>query len=70
MKQRFPATIELSVAAMIISTFLGIILGIISATKQYSVFDYISMLGALVGVSMPIFWLGLVLMLIFSLNLG
>jgi len=69
-KQRFPATIELSVAAMVISTFLGIILGIISATKQYSVFDYISMLGALVGVSMPIFWLGLVLMLIFSLHLG
>ncbi len=69
-KQRFPATIELSLAAMLISTFLGIILGIISATKQYSVFDYVSMLGALVGVSMPIFWLGLVLMLIFSLNLG
>jgi len=69
-KQRFPATIELSLAAMIISTFFGIILGIISATRQYSVFDYVSMLGALVGVSMPIFWLGLVLMLIFSLNLG
>jgi peptide/nickel transport system permease protein len=69
-KQRFPATIELSIAAMLISSFLGIILGIISATKQYSLFDYLSMLGALVGVSMPIFWLGLVLMLIFSLNLG
>ena len=46
------------------------ILGIISATKQYSIFDYISMLGALAGVSMPIFWLGLVFMLIFALNLG
>ena len=69
-KQRFPATLELSIAAMIISTLLGVILGIISATKQYSLFDYLSMLGALVGVSMPIFWLGLVLMLIFSLNLG
>ena len=69
-KQRFPATIELSIAAMVISSFFGVILGIISATKQYSLFDYLSMLGALVGVSMPIFWLGLVLMLIFSLNLG
>jgi len=69
-KQRFPATIELSIAAMLISSFFGVILGIISATKQYSLFDYLSMLGALVGVSMPIFWLGLVLMLIFSLNLG
>ena len=69
-KQRFPATIELSVVALSISCFFGVILGIISATRQYSIFDYISMLGALAGVSMPIFWLGLVFMLIFSLNLG
>ncbi|MDJ0720659.1 MAG: ABC transporter permease [Desulfobacterales bacterium] len=69
-KQRFPATIELALVALFISCFAGMILGIISATKQYSVFDYVSMLGALAGVSMPIFWLGLVFMLIFSLNLG
>jgi len=69
-KQRFPATIELSVVALLISCVLGMLLGIISATKQYSIFDYLSMLGALIGVSMPIFWLGLVFMLIFSLNLG
>jgi peptide/nickel transport system permease protein len=69
-KQRFPATIELSLVALVISCFFGILFGIISATKQYSIFDYLSMVGALIGVSMPIFWLGLVLMLIFSLNLG
>ena len=69
-KQRFPATIELSVVALFISCVLGMLLGIISATKQYSIFDYLSMLGALVGVSMPIFWLGLVFMLIIALNLG
>jgi peptide/nickel transport system permease protein len=69
-KERFPATIELSVAALLISCFFGIIFGIISATRQYSIFDYLSMLGALIGVSMPIFWLGLVFMLIFSVNLG
>jgi peptide/nickel transport system permease protein len=69
-KQRFPATIELSIVALFISCFAGMIFGIISATKQYSIFDYISMLGALAGVSMPIFWLGLVFMLIFALNLG
>jgi len=69
-KQRFPATIELSLVALFISCVMGMILGIISATKQYSIFDYLSMLGALIGVSMPIFWLGLVFMLIFSLNLG
>ncbi len=69
-KQRFPATIELSVVALFISCVLGMVFGIVSATKQYSIFDYLSMLGALVGVSMPIFWLGLVFMLIFALNLG
>jgi peptide/nickel transport system permease protein len=69
-KQRFPATIELSVAAMFLSCVFGVILGIISATKQYSWFDYTSMVGALIGVSMPVFWLGLVLMLVFSLTLG
>ena len=68
--ERFPATIELALAAMLISSLLGITLGIISATKQYSWFDYTSMLGSLVGVSMPVFWLGLMLMLLFSLFLG
>jgi peptide/nickel transport system permease protein len=69
-KQRFPATMELTLAALCIACFFGIIFGIISATKQYSIFDYVSMLVALAGVSMPIFWLGLIFMLIFSLNLG
>ena len=68
--ERFPATIELAVFAMMISSFLGIILGMISATKQYSWFDYSSMIGSLIGVSMPVFWLGLVFMLLFSLTLG
>jgi len=68
--ERFPATIELALTAMIISTVLGVILGIVSATRQYSWFDYASMVGSLTGVSMPVFWLGLVLMLLFSLTLG
>ena len=69
-KERFPATIELSMVALCISCFFGVILGIISATKQYSIFDYVSMICALTGVSMPIFWLGLIFMLVFSVNLG
>ena len=69
-KERFPATIELALAAMLISSILGVILGIVSATRQYSWFDYTSMVGSLMGVSMPVFWLGLVLMLVFSLTLG
>jgi peptide/nickel transport system permease protein len=68
--QRFPATFELSLAALFISCILGIVLGIISATRQYSIFDYLSMIGALIGVSMPIFWLGLVFMLVFSIHLN
>jgi peptide/nickel transport system permease protein len=68
-KERFPATIELTFAAMILSCFLGVVFGIISAIRQHSIFDYLSMIAALIGVSMPIFWLGLVLMLIFSLFL-
>lgn len=69
-KQRFPATLELAVAATFLSCLFGILFGIISATKQYSCFDYLSMVAALVGVSMPVFWLGLVLMLVFSMQLG
>jgi len=69
-KEHFPATLELSMVAIIIAIVLGMLAGIISATKQYSIFDYGSMLLSLVGVSMPIFWLGLVLMIIFSIKLA
>jgi peptide/nickel transport system permease protein len=69
-KERFPATLELSIAAMFISCFFGVLLGIISASRQYSIFDYLSMVASLIGVSMPVFWLGLMLMLVFALNLG
>jgi peptide/nickel transport system permease protein len=69
-KERFPATLELALAAMLLASTLGLILGIVSAVRQYSAFDYLSMLGSLLGVSMPVFWLGLVLMLVFSLWLG
>jgi len=67
---RFPATIELASLAMILATILGVLAGIISAIKRYSMFDYASMFGALAGVSMPVFWLGLVLIYFFSVKLG
>jgi len=63
---RLPATLELAVAAMLIASVLGIAAGVISAARQYSVFDYGSMFMALVGVSMPIFWLGLMLIYLLS----
>jgi peptide/nickel transport system permease protein len=66
---RFPATMQLSAAAVIIAIAMGIPIGIISATKQYSAFDMISMVIALLGVSMPNFWQGLMMILLFSITL-
>lgn len=69
LEERFPATFELSLAAMFFSGVVGIGLGILSAARQYSVLDYLGMLIALVGISMPVFWLGLMMIYLFSLIL-
>jgi peptide/nickel transport system permease protein len=66
---RLPATAELSVAAMLIAVTVGISAGVLSAVRQYSLLDYGAMLLALIGVSMPIFWLGLMLIYAFSVKL-
>lgn len=66
---RFPATIELALAAIIIASVFGILMGILSAVKQNSIVDYMSMFVSLLGVSMPIFWLGLMLIVLFSVKL-
>lgn len=63
---RFPATIELAVFAIILASFFGILIGVISAVKKNSLIDNAGMLIALLGVSMPIFWLGILLILFFS----
>lgn len=65
----FPATLKLAALSMFFAIILGIPIGIISAVKQYSVFDTLSMIFALIGISMPVFWLGLILILIFSVKL-
>lgn len=67
---RFPNTFRLTIAAIIISVLISIPIGVISATKQYSIFDNLGMIFALVGISMPSFWLGLMLIILFSLHLG
>ena len=66
----FPATIELSVCAIIFALGLGLPAGIIAAVRRGSVFDHSVMGAALTGYSMPIFWWGLLLILLFSVNLG
>ena len=68
--KRFSATAELAVSAILIASLLGISLGVLSAVKQNSLFDYGAMVVALLGVSMPIFWLGLMMIIIFSVTLG
>lgn len=67
--RRFPATLELTLAAILIALVVGIPAGIISAVRRGTWFDTISMLVALTGVSMPIFWLGLMLIFLFSVVL-
>lgn len=67
---RFPATLQLAVAAMAVSLLIALPAGVIAALKQHSAVDYFTMTGALLGVSMPNFWLGLLLMLLFAVNLG
>ena len=68
--ERFPATMELGMVGLLFATLLGIPLGIWAAVKRNSFFDYFLMSGSLVGYSMPIFWWGLILILIFSVKLG
>ncbi|MBC7335533.1 MAG: ABC transporter permease [Clostridia bacterium] len=67
---RFPATLKLALAAMIVSLLIAIPVGVVSALKQYSLIDYLAMAGALIGVCVPHFWLGLLLILLFSVHLG
>jgi ABC-type dipeptide/oligopeptide/nickel transport system permease component len=65
-----PFTFRLGLASIVISFVLGIFLGIISAAARNTFIDYISMIIALLGVTVPAFWLGLILMLVFSVMLG
>ena len=67
---RFPNTLLLAVLSMCVSSIIGISLGILSAVKQYSALDHICVVVALVFASVPGFWLGLMLLILFSLKLG
>ena len=63
---RFLNTLQLAFWAMLLATILGLLAGVISATRPYSKFDYSCMTGSLLGISMPSFWFGLMLMGFFS----
>jgi peptide/nickel transport system permease protein len=66
---RFPATLELTAFAMLIAILVGVPVGVISAVRQYSALDKTTSVLALTGISMPIFWLAMVLVVIFGVNL-
>ena len=69
-KKRFPYTFRLALAAMLISVVLGTCAGVLSAWKWKSPFDYLTMGVAVIGVSMPVFWLGVLLIYLFAMRLG
>lgn len=68
--ERFPGTLKLAFGSTLMMVLIGVPVGIISAVKQYSLIDKVSLASALLLTSMPVFWLGLMLVLIFSLRLG
>ena len=69
LRQKFPATLELTIAALLIASVVGVTVGIMAAIKRGSWFDTTSMLIALVGVSIPVFWLGQMGQIVFGVNL-
>lgn len=64
LKQYVPNTIELGLAAFVLALLIGIPLGVISATRRNSIIDHLTRIGALAGVSMPVFWLGLLMQML------
>jgi ABC-type dipeptide/oligopeptide/nickel transport system permease component len=68
--EKFPATLKLTLAALFMAIPLGLVAGIVAAVGHESPYDYLTMVGALVGVSLPSFWLGLMLMFVFGVRLG
>lgn len=66
---RFKATVELAVVAVLIGTAIGLTAGVVSAVKRDSAFDSIAMLISLMGISMPVFWMGIILIILFSVQL-
>jgi peptide/nickel transport system permease protein len=67
---RLPATLKLALISTLLATCLGVVSGVVSATHLYSGFDYLVSLTTLFGVSMPVYWLGLILIIVFAVQLN
>jgi len=68
-KERFPVTLQLAVASTLVATLIGVTAGVISAVYKYKLVDHLVMIGALMGISMPVFVIGLLGMWLFALHL-
>lgn len=68
--ERFRNTVQLAILAVILASVIGISAGIIAGTRPFSLIDSLTMVGAVAGVSMPVFWLGLMLIYLFAVNLN
>ena len=68
--ERFPATLLLMGSGMSLAILIGMLIGILGAVRRYSIFDYLATTGAMVALSFPTFWFGLMTIFIFSLKLG
>ncbi len=68
--ERFPATFLLMGSAMSLAILIGMLIGVLGAVRRYSIFDYLATTGAMVALSFPTFWFGLMTIFIFSLKLG
>lgn len=66
----FPNTVRLAISAVTLAVFIGVLFGIVSAVKQYSIWDSLISIIAILGISMPMFWLGLLMILLFSVQLN
>lgn len=69
LRTRFPATFELAIAAMLVALILGIPAGMLAAVRKNTWLDHLMMTGSLLGVSLPVYWLGLLLIYLFAVNL-
>jgi peptide/nickel transport system permease protein len=67
---RLPATLQLALISTLLATCLGVVSGVVAATRLYSGFDYLVSLATLFGVSMPVYWLGLMLIIVFAVQLN
>ena len=68
--ERFPATLLLMGSGMALAILIGMLIGILGAVRRYSIFDYLATTGAMVALSFPTFWFGLMTIFVFSLKLG